>query len=246
MKETNNEIEVDLGKLLKYYLHHWLALVVSGFGMALLALLVTFALITPKYQAGVSFYVNNFQSNQQHQYIDGNSLATSQRLVQSYINIIQSKTVMDEVIEKGGLHCTRLELSKMMKIEQADETEMFSVTITHPDGKMAAKAANAIADVAPDRIAKIVKGSSAAIIDRAQVPERPSSPSYPRNFILGGLLGGIIMGGVLTFRYLFDMRITDEEELAERYGCPVLGTIPSFEKEESKKEENQKRGDRQA
>ena len=246
MKQRNNEIEVDLGKLLRYYLHHWLALAVSGFGVAFLAIVLTFLLITPKYQASVSFYVNNFQSNQQHQYIDSNSLVTSQKLVQSYINIIQSKTVVDAVIEKGQLQCTDLELLRAMKIRQVDETEMFFVTITHPDGKMAAKAANAIADVAPGRIAKIVKGSSAAVIDRAVVPERPSSPSYPRNFILGGLLGGILMGGLLTFRYLFDMHISEEEELVDRYGCPVLGTIPSFEKEERKKDENQAKGGNKA
>ena len=242
MKETNNEIEVDLGKLLKYYLHHWLALVISGFGMAFLALLVTFTLITPQYQASVSFYVNNYQGNQQHEYIDSNSLMTSQKLVESYSNIIQSQTVLNAVIQKGDLDCTPAELMQMMKIEQAGETEIFSVTITHSDGKMAAKAANAIADVAPGRISKIVEGSSAAIIDRAQVPQKPSSPSYPRNFILGGLLGGILMGVFLTVRYLMDTRIMDEEDLVQRYGRPVLGIIPSIEKDEESKQSHRKAG----
>ena len=155
--------------------------------------------------------------------------------VNTYVNIIKSDSVLDQVVEKGNLDCTAGDIRGLMSASQVDDTEMFTVTIAHPNAKMAAHIANTIAEVAPPRISSLVKGSSTSIIDYAKIPQAPSSPSYSRNIILGVLLGGVLMAAVLTFRFLFDMRIKTEENIADYLRIPVLGSIPDLNSGEKDK-----------
>ena len=226
MNQKHDETDINLGRLISYYLRHWMALLGSGIAVALLAFLVTEFIITPKYQANVTVYVNNTKSAQSMESITGTNLTAAQQLVNTYVNIIQSDTVLDEVLKQGKLEGRAEDIREIMTARQVENTEMFTVSILHPDAEMAAKIANTIAAVAPGKISGFVRGSSTEIIDYAKVPNEPYSPSPIKNTVLGALVGCFLMAVCLTFRYLFDMRIRDEEELALYFDLPVLGVIP--------------------
>lgn len=233
--ENQNVVEIDLAKLMRFYLEHWKALVLSCLALALASFLFTFFLITPLYRANVTVYVNNTKSSQSVDAITGGNLSAAQQLVNTYVNIIRSNTVLNKVIETAGLDCSTNELRKIMTAKQIENTEMFTVSILHPDPELAAHIANTIADVAPDLISEVVEGSSTKIIDHAQIPAGPDSPSYPKNVAIGGLLGLLISGLVLTLRYMFDMRLQDEEDIQMYFKAPVLGSIPNFNQDPSKR-----------
>ena len=123
----------------------------------------------------------------------------------------------------------------MMSTEQVDSTEFFNVYITHPDPETAAYIANIIAEVAPDEIAGFIEGSSTKIVDYAQVPEKPSSPSLTKNTLIGVLLGLVLSVAFLTIRDLMDVRVKNEEDLSEISNLPVLGRIPVFTQDKKQK-----------
>ena len=235
MNDRKEEPTIDLRRLIVYYLRNWLALISSGIVIALLAFLVTRFAITPQYKASVTIYVNNTSSTQGIESITGTSLTAAQQLVNTYVNIIKSDTVLDEVIQKGNLSGTSEDIRRIMTAKQVDNTEMFVVSVSHPEAKTAAHIANTIAAVAPDRISGFVKGSSTEIIDYAKIPAIPYTPSYSKNIVMGALLGCILMGAYLTIRYLFDMRIKTEEDIANYLQIPVLGVIPEHEEGAKKK-----------
>ena len=99
--EDPGRVDVDLRKLFLYYLNHWKTILASGLVLALLAFAVTFFWITPQYRASVTVYVNNTTSSQNVDAITGSNLSAAQQLVNTYISILQSKTVLREVIEAG-------------------------------------------------------------------------------------------------------------------------------------------------
>ena len=238
MNENNNHqdvIEIDLQKLLLAYLRKWWLIVLCGVLTAGIALLYTMNFVTPKYRASVTVYVNNSRAEQQIDYISSTNLATAQRLVNTYVNIIKSDSVLTEVIENSDLVCEPADIRKIMSAAQMDETEMFTVSITHPEPEMAAKIANAIADVAPGKIADIVEGSSTKIIDYAKVPNARYSPSYRNNTILGGLVGVVLAVLYVTVRYLLDVRLKVADDLEQLFDIPVLGQIPVFDIQDAKK-----------
>lgn len=226
--ERRENMEIDLQKLLLAYLRKWWLILAAAVVAGLLTLYVTANFITPMYKAEVKVYVNNARSDQQVDYVSSTNLATSQRLVNTYIAIIESDTVLEKVAKASGLDVTAGQIRKIMEAKQVDDTELFTVTITLSDPELAAQLANALAEVAPSEIGEIVEGSSTKIIDYAKVPVTPASPSKGRNTVLGFLVGAVVAVLYVTLRFLLDVRIKDEEDLTSLFNLPVLSQIPTF------------------
>lgn len=220
--------EIDLQELLFSYLHHWWVIVLSVLAFVGIMLAYTNLFVTPLYRASVTVYVNNSVNSANTEYIASADLTVSQKLVNTYVNIIKSDTVLQKVCDEKELPYTAAQLRRMITASQVNETELFDVYVSHADPEMAAKIANAIADVAPDEIANIVIGSSTKIIDYAKVPGAPYSPNYTRNAAIGLLIGFVVALLYLTVRYMLDVHINDAGDLEQMFEYPVLGQIPDI------------------
>jgi capsular polysaccharide biosynthesis protein len=191
------------------------------------ALWITHYTITPLYQATIKLYANN--STQESSVMSSSDVAASKSLVDTYIMIIRSDTVLDEVIAltKCGYSAGRLNSS--LSASAMNSTEVFSVTVTDPDPIMAAAIANAIAEVAPGHLEKIVDRSSVKVVDNAKVPRAPSSPDYQKNTMLGLLAGACLAIVIIVLMTLFDVHIYSETDLRNISDLPILGFISDFE-----------------
>lgn len=235
MVNKNKEgLEIDLQKLLWAYLSRWWMIVGTAVLTGAIALYYTMYCITPLYQASVTVYVNNIRSEQRVEYITGTNLAAAQQLVKTYVTIIRSDSVLERVAEASGMDITAQQIRGTMSAKQVDETEVFTVTVTHANPETAAHLANSIAEVAPNAIAEFVEGSSTKIIDYAKVPTSRSSPSRSRNAILGGMAGAAVAVLYVTLRFMMDVRIKSEDDLTAMFDLPVLAQIPAFSVDNSK------------
>ncbi len=228
--------ELDLKQLALALLRKWWLIGLCALLAGGLAYFYTSHFITPMYQASVSIYVNNVSNKAEGagDYISGSNLATSQRLVTTYINIIKSNTVLQKVVEQSGLDLTVEQIRGMMTANSVDDTEMFEIHVTSPNPELAAHVANAIAEAAPDEIANILEGSSTKIIDYAEVPRFRSSPSFRNNTLLGCGIGGALAVAYVVLRALLDKRIKSEDDLERLFDLPVLGMIPEFDGDRKK------------
>lgn len=231
-EEVNNrqevESEIDLQEMLFSYLHHWWVVVICVVAMAGMMLAYTKLCVTPLYQASVTIYVNNSVNTADNETIANADLTVSQKLVNTYVNIIKSDTVLRKVAEEKNLPYSASDIRSMISAAQVDDTEIFKVYVNNADPQMAAKIADAIADVAPDEIKYFVNGSSTKIVDYAKVPGVPFTPDYGRNTLIGGLIGFVVAVAYLTIRYLMDVHINDSEDLERMFDYPILGQIPDI------------------
>jgi capsular polysaccharide biosynthesis protein len=232
----NNVEEIDLMELARaLWKKAWLLVLCAVLGAAL-AFGYTYNFVTPLYKASVTIYVNNGteQVVGGGDYISASNLATSQKLVTTYVNILQSNKVLNKVIKQAKLDIQPETLRKMMTADSVNDTEMFEVSISSPYPELSAQLVNVIAKVAPDEIAEIVEGSSTKIIDYAEVPEKPYTPSYQKNVMMGFLLGFVLAAAYVCLATLLDKRIRTEDDLEQLFHLPVLGVIPDFEAKPSK------------
>lgn len=225
--------EIDLKQLILVLLHKAWLIVLCALLMGAAAYAYTANFITPLYRASVSIYVNNAnpQLGSNSTYISGTDLATAQRLVNTYVNIIRSNTVLEKVAEQSGLDITAEQIRNMMTAESVEDTEIFEIHISSADPVLAAQVANAIAEVAPDEISNFLEGSSTKIIDYAQVPQYRYTPSFRQNTLLGCCAGGLLAAVYVVLRTILDVRIKSEEDLERLFDLPVLGAIPDFSTE---------------
>lgn len=235
INEKRSFLEVDMKKLMLTFLSKWWLIAIGTILAMVLSYIYTIKFVTPMYRTGITVYVNSVRAGEEITQITNSTLATSQKLVNTYVNIIGSSTVLTKVAEASGYNTTPDEISRAMSATQVDDTEMFRVFITHKDAKWATDIANTIAEVAPGEIEYFVEGSSTKIIDKAKEPTSPSSPNVKKNCVLGGLIGAVLVLAYLTVRFLLDVRIKDEDELNSMFGIPVLGQIPAFKLEGGKR-----------
>ncbi|MCD7792822.1 MAG: Wzz/FepE/Etk N-terminal domain-containing protein, partial [Oscillospiraceae bacterium] len=148
LNQDNGEIEIDLLELLKaLWRRAWvivLAVVICGGG----AFCVAFFGITPTYEASAMMYVNNSMSSSISSTISSISsgdLTASKSLVDTYIVILGTRNMLEDVIEQSGVDYTYEELSKMIEADAVNSTEIFEVTVTSTDPEEATLLANTIA-----------------------------------------------------------------------------------------------------
>ncbi len=71
-----------------------------------------------------------------------------------------------------------------------------------------------------------IASSNILIIDRAQIPEAPSSPNLARNLMLGLLIGLALAGLAVFLRDQLDDVIHVPEDLESKLGLALLGVVP--------------------
>src|SRR6185369_6554854 len=70
--------------------------------------------------------------------------------------------------------------------------------------------------------------SNVRVVERADVPSRPTKPNVPLNLALGLLAGGACAFGATFFCEYFDTSVKSSEEVEGVLRLPTLATIPNF------------------
>ncbi len=197
-------------------------------GVAAAAIITKF-FITPQYQASCWLYVNNYSSVSSTQgEISSAQLQASIQLATSYAELLYSETVLNDVSGALDGDYSAQQLSSMISVSVVDETQILVVTVTSTDPEEAARVANAVAQVTPSSIQTLVEGSSVTVPQYASVPTSPSSPSTSRNLMMGFAVGLLIGVGAALVASFLDTRITQQDNLSEMFGYPLLGIIPNI------------------
>lgn len=145
-------------------------------------------LVTPMYRCVVSFYISNV-SGADVQMRTSSDVTASENLVDTYVYILSSNTVLDAVAQKSDLRVNGSALREMVTVSPVDGTVLCRVEVLSPEAQLSADAADAIARYAPAEVAKIVEGTSAKIVERAETPDAPVTPDILRSTATGLLLG---------------------------------------------------------
>ncbi len=229
-ERRKSDYEFDLIEFIKFLLKGWywiLLVIVVGIGAMFV---YTRYVVVPKYESSVSFYVNNGQRSEDK--ISTSDISASQSLVDTYIVILKYGTTLDAVIEDAQLDYTLNELSKKIKCSAIDDTEVFQVTVTDESPQLAAKIAQAIERILPDKVSDVIEGSTVRVVRNPSVPTLPSSPNLIKNMILGAVAGFLFSCLFWALRFIFDDRITDAAKMLKNtYPFPVLAVIPELSDE---------------
>ena len=208
------------------------ALVAAGIGFSVSAFT-----IAPKYASQIMLYVNNSSVSLGNTTfsISSADLTASQSLIKTYAVILNNRTTLEKVIDKTGVPYTYGQLSSMIKAESVNDTEVMRVTVVSEDPYEAAKIANSIAELLPERIAEIMDGCSMEVIDSAIPNTNKISPNITKYTAQGFIIGFLIAAGILTVLAIMDDTIHDEDYIINTYDYPLLAVIPDLSTADSTK-----------
>ena len=186
-KETLQEINLWL--LLGQVRKKLWAILAAGIAGALAAVLLTWLVVTPQYESQVLMYVQQTQS--------------AKDLADSFEVVVKMRESLMEVISYTGVHYNHTQLQQRITVFSVKETDFFEITVSGADAKETAMLANAIGELLPDQVARIMEGTTVKAVGEAIPALTPSVPNYPSSGLLGGALGILAVLGWILFRVFF-------------------------------------------
>lgn len=226
--EENREINIDLRKIFSMLKKKAIFIVVIALIGAIIAGCITNFFIEPKYTANIKMHVYSNSDNLLgvNGSISPSELEASQRLVNTYLVVVTSRTFTEKVADKLDNQVSAAQIRSMMSTSPITDTLAFQVSVTSTDRYQAMDVANAIAETCPEEIVRILKVGGVEVIDYATLPTSPSSPNLQKNILIGLIAGFALSFAFFFIKELFDTSITDESDLEREFDIPILGTIP--------------------
>lgn len=211
----------------------WLIIFCTIIGLSS-AFLISSFLIPASYTSTCQMYVNpgKTELGQNGNYIgDYNDLQYAQKLVNSYIIILNNDVFLTNVAATSNLPYTAAQIRKMMELTSINNTEFFEVKISTRNPSDSFTLVKTISELAPAEIIRVKESDSVKIVSPATLPFAPSAPNIFLNTIIGAMLGFVIAAAIAIILEVLDTRIKSEEDLAAHFSIPVLGAIPMYDEE---------------
>lgn len=226
--QLDDEIEIDLWELFQILLKNWLWILLSTLGCAILGLLITMFLITPKYRAEATMIVNTRQD--QTATVTNDQITSAQKLVDTYSIIIRSRRVIDPIMEKLNIEDEYEDFVETILVESVNDTQVMSIQVENKDPEIALQVVQEIVDRAPGAIISTVEAGSVNVVSEPYVnAEEPVSPSKLKNTAIAAFIGLFISSGTFLLIAFLDNTFKSEEDIQKRLGLVTIGIIPTTE-----------------
>lgn len=228
MKE-NKEIGIDVVQLFKVLWKKKIAIILTAIVAALLAFGVSSFVLTPEYSSTTRIYVVN-RNQSENAGLTNQDLQAGTYLVKDYKEIILSQDVLEKVISNLKLEQSGKGLSKKIQVTVPVDTRIVSIVVKDDQPEEASRIANALREVAAEKIIKVTRVSDVTTLEEARPALTPSSPNIRRNTLIAFLAGGVVMVVSVLLLELLDDRVKRPEDVEEVMQVALLGIIPDLNK----------------
>lgn len=221
----NDEIEIDLGKVLEAIKQYWAVLLAATLVCGLLGFLVSNFAMTKKYIASVDMIVN---TSSDADLVSNDQVNSAKNLVSTYSFIITGSNVLTQVVDNLKLDMSYEGLAKLISVDSVTDTQVFTVSAVTDDLETSKKIVREIVKVAPPEIEKAVEAGSCKIVSDLDYMNTPVSPDVGKYTAVAAFAGFLLALAFALYRVLSRTFIVTEKDVTENLDVPVLGVIPIF------------------
>lgn len=234
-QQNQDEIEIDLLELLRVLWSKIGYVILAALALGLLMVLVSKVFMKPQYESTTKMYV---LSKQDSSTVTSGDLQASSLLTKDYAELIQSRQVAETVIAQLNLDLTYEEFLKKITVTTQNDTRILSITVKDEDPYVASQMADAIRVAASDHIQNVMNTEAVNVVDEANIPDEPVSPSIKKNGLIGAIAGAFIAIVIIIIVYLTNDTIQTSEDVERYLGVSTLGMIPLAEGQKKSKKKN--------
>jgi capsular polysaccharide biosynthesis protein len=169
----------------------WVGVVASLLACAVVT--AVSALQTPTYEASVRMWMN-FQKRDDHALYPPSAVEGLRMLTPLMASAIDARPYAKEAVRRLGLEMSPDKLLDNLTVESVDGTNLLRLTYEDADAEQAARIVGTLAEVASEQTVKVSprKGGvnlTAAVYEKATVPDAPVSPKPLRNGLIALVAG---------------------------------------------------------
>ncbi len=228
MKEQD-KIEIDVLQLVKVLWKRKFLIALVALVAGVTAFAYSSFVIKPQYASTTRIYVVN-RNQADKPGLTNQDLQAGSYLVKDYREIILSQDVLEKVVADQNLTIDAKTLGRKVSVTVPADTRIVSITVRDGKPEEASRIANALRDVAAQKIISVTRVSDVTTLEEARPATFPSSPNIRRNTMMATIAGvGIVIVIVLLVE-LLDDRVKRPEDIEEVMHLSLLGVIPNLEK----------------
>ena len=163
------------------------------------------------------------------QYTGGTYIAGQ---ITSYTTLATTETVLEPVIKDLGLDISVKSLAEQLTVTNPTNTAFVNISAEDGDAQQASDIANAVA-VSMQNVIQNDLYSAAdkspvkiSIVQRARVPESPSSPNKPL-YLAVGVVAGLVLGVFAALlKDMLNTKVEETSDVRSLVGASSLGSVP--------------------
>ncbi|MFR7986069.1 MAG: YveK family protein [Clostridia bacterium] len=222
MTQEREELEIDLREVFYVLKRRILIILLTAFIFAAGSGVYNFFVATPIYEATSKLYILT-QSTSITSLADiqvGSSLALD------YVEMIQSRAVVEEVIDNLDLDMEYGGLRGMLTVENPTDTRILNISIQSENASLATEVANEFAEVAKKQISRIMQTDEPSLFESAHTPEAPIKPEKTKNIMIAFLFGAVLSSLVVIVMYVLNDSIRGQSDIERYLQLDTLAVIP--------------------
>ncbi len=235
-------LDENIQKILALLIKKWKLILILALIGTLLAYFYTANFTTLTYSSSVEFL--SYSQESQKELSDSTVAAQTasntskmnyaMKMLNTYIELFKTnefnKSVADSLNKQYNTSYSASQIKNAVTYNAVEDTAMFTVTVTTTNTDMSYQIANQLEKSIPQKMKATNNGLvRASVEDPAIKASTSESLGYAKKMLIGFLAGVVLAVAFIILRDLLDVRIKSSDELTERYGIPVLGTIPEFD-----------------
>ena len=234
--------EIDLKELLSLFWSKKTQIILIVLIFMLIGVIYTVGFVTPKYTSSTTLLLATSEnSTDKSSTITTTDVTLNSKLVSTYSALVQSKSVLRQVISNLGIKISEDELKNNITVTQEKDTEIIKISVSNTNANTAEKVANEVAKVFTEKIQEIYKINNVQIVDAAEVETTPSNINHPKDVMIFTFIGIVIATGYVLVANMLDTTVKTAEEVEKEFKVPVLATIPLYSFEPTKNKGGKKR-----
>ncbi|MGL6106528.1 YveK family protein [Romboutsia sp.] len=211
-------IYIIKSKLVNIILFSLICVFISG--------VISYYVIKPVYEVSTTLIVDTNRSDSISN-LTGDNIDVTERLALTYGEIIKSRTVLEQIINKLNLKVSYEKLSKEINISVVEGTQIINIKVQDTDKKRAAEIANSIPGVFSGEAQRLVKANGIEVVDTAIIPQYPIKPNHIINMLLAAIFGIILSTFIEIIRAYSSSKVKTPLDIREILEWPLLGVIPN-------------------
>lgn len=228
--DTNNYgsdvIEIDLMEIMMLLWHRLWLIVICALCAGTVGFLLSRFVITDQYQSTTKIYVLNRQNESTLTYSD---VQLGTQLTKDFPELIRSRHVAEQVIAAWNLPYSYEAFVDKINVSSQSDTRIIAITVTDEDPQMAQLLADEVRKVASERITSVTDIQAVNVVDEANLPDHPSSPSVGKWTVVGALIGAVLCMAIILIHFMLDDTIKTADDIEKYLGLSTLGMIPERE-----------------
>lgn len=224
--------ELTMTDLFDIFIDNIKVIIISVIVGIIFSIIYTTLLLTPMYESSTKIILvkptTTITNGQATSDITSSDITLNQKLVSTYSEIIKSKKVLNEVINKLSLNTTAENIAKNVTISPVKDSEVINITVINEDANKAADIANEIIVSFAQQVKEIYKIENVNQVDKAEPSYAPNNISLVKNILLFAIVSFMLSYGVFFAIEYFRTTLKSPDDIEDTLGLQVIAILPDL------------------